>query len=204
MYFEKHHSFVNRHGWTYNHTGEQLRPLAETLHERYARLELEARNLVGDLLKNPTVHHDDRRVREGRDQIKKYGQLREQCAVWAHEFGRDPSREFPLGISDVSFFCVFGGAWLECLVGATKRNDWKFAYPGEELINPLRTKCEALRLTLNNVKEDSDEWAEAQQELLECSLLIEEFSKNPYKEVLLGLGDVVYLSLAPLLNLEQR
>jgi len=47
---------------------------------------------------------------------------------------------------------------------------------------------------------EKDDRAVIDEEIVENSLLMEEFKRNPEKEVLFSLGDVVYLNLAPLLK----
>lgn len=138
MYFEKSRSFVNRHGWTFGHTGAALEDRALALYEDHKRLETKARSLIASLLQDPRIHHEDQRVIDARNSIVKHGKLREQCAVWTHEFGRTPEREFSLGIEDVSFFRIFGvGSEPEPHEASTQRNNWKFAYCCRELVEPL-------------------------------------------------------------------
>jgi hypothetical protein len=210
MYFEKSHSFVNRHGWTFTHTGEQLQPLAQQLHDLHKRREQEARDCAAELLRDARIHHEDKRVIQAKNDIVKHGKLREKCAVWVYEFGRTPTREFSLGIGDVYFFGLF--PVVETPVpphGASKRDDWKYTYKASELFRPFRAKCEALRAERKGVLKalkrtvapDTEEEQEFHQEVTENTLLAEEFEKNPDKDVILALGDIVYLGLAPLLDL---
>lgn len=210
MYFEKSHSFVNRHGWTFAHTGEQLAPLAQALHSQYTVSEAEARERAASLLRNASVHHEDKRVVSAKNDIVKFGKLREQCAVWAHEFARTPEREFKLGINDVAFFGIFPETWKTTTPdGASKRTDWKFTYKAKDLIEPFLAKCEALKAARAGILKslqrkvlgDPEEEAEYEREMAENQLLAKEFVKNPDDDVILALGDIVYLELSPLLDL---
>jgi hypothetical protein len=192
MFFEKSHSFVNRHGWTFTHTGEELCPLAANRFREFKEAELKARNIAAKLLQDPTVHHEDKKVLAAKDDIQKFGALAEKCAVWTHEFERTPEREFTLGVNDVLFFNGEQGA------GATsKRDSWQFSYNGRELAVITMDKMKELK-TLD--PETKEEQAEIAEELAELFILNAEFNKNPKKEVNLGLGDVVYFDLAPLLR----
>ena len=207
MYFEKNHSFVNRHGWTFIHTGEQLEPLALALHSQYTISEAEARDRAANLLRDSSIHHEDRRVILAKNDIVKFGKMREQCGVWAHEFARTPTREFKLGIGDVAFFGIF--PIKNTPDGASKRTDWKFTYKSNELFGPFRAKCIALKAEragiFKSIKQkvlgDPEEEADFRREIAENILLAEEMEKNPDDDIVLALGDVVYLGLAPLLNL---
>lgn len=209
MYFEKNHSFVNRHAWTFSHTGEELRPLAQQLHDLHKRREQEARDRAAELLRDARIHHEDKRVIQAKNDIVTHGKLREKCAVWTYEFGRTPDRPFILGIGDVYFFGLFPIVETSVPPGASKRDEWKYTYKAQELFGPFRAKCEALKAERSGILKslarkvlgDPEEEAEYHQEMAENTLLAEEFEKNPDKEVILALGDVVYLSLAPLLDL---
>jgi hypothetical protein len=213
MYFEKNRSYVNRHGWTFTHEGRELQVHAEALCASYASKEMAARNTAADLLRQPDVHHQDKRVVAAKDDFVKFGQLKEQCAVWAHEFARTPARAFSLGIDDVLFFGLFHKVVFDlCIVvptygySAAKRGDWKFTYKGSELFGAFRAKCQQLEAERSALDPDDDaeEWEEIQRELVENTLLAKEFEINPDKETVLALGDVVYLNLAPLLQKEEE
>lgn len=199
VYFEKSRSFVNRHGWTFIHEGKELAGLANSLHRRFRECELEARNRAADLLRDPQIHHEDKRVIAAKDDIIKYGKLREQCAVWTYEFERNPDREFSLGINDVSFFGIFHPYDDTPYEAATQRTGWKFSYKGSDLTPALMQKVADLENEKRAMKVDEDK-SEIEEEQAENSLLAEEFEKNPDKNVQLALGDVVYLDLAPLLK----
>lgn len=199
MYFEKHHSFVNRHHWTFPISGANLLHAALELHGQFAEAETKARETAAKLLRDARVHHEDKRVIAAKNDIVKYGQLREKCAVWAYEFERTPDREFLLGVNDISFFNS-----NECPLGASNRNEWKFAYKAKDLVAAFRQKAQALKKELNGLKfrKETPEEVEARQEVLENNLLANAFEANPEKDINLSLGDVVYLGLAPLLNLD--
>lgn len=193
MFFEKHHSFVNRHGWTFTHTGEELCPLAATRFQDFKEAEIKARNTAAKLLQDPTVHHEDKRVLAAKDEIQSNGALAEKCAVWAHEFERTPDREFTLGVNDVLFF----NGEQAIRTASSKRDSWQFTYTGKELAVITMTKMKELKETETESQEEEEELAE---ELAELFILNAEFNKNPKKEVQLGIGDVVYFGLASLLH----
>lgn len=196
MYFEKSRSFVSRHGWTFAHTGAALEDRALALYEDHKRLETKERSLIASLLQDPRIHHEDERVIDARNSILKHGKLREQCAVWAHEFGRTPEREFTLGIEDVSFFRIFGvGGEAEPHEASNSRHNWKFTYRCRELVEPLLEKHLEVKAYLK-----VEEKREAEGEMQEILILAEEFKKNQDRNIHLALGDVVYFNLAPLLK----
>ena len=198
VYFEKNRSYVNRHSLTFTHTGEELLAKTQLLHRQFREKELAARNLTADLLKDPQIHHEDKRVVAAKDDILEYGKNREQCAVWAHEFERTPEREFSLGIKDVAFFGLFPMNGPVPYDAAAKRGEWKFTYKGSDLSVPLLAKISSL--VDERSEAEKDDRAVIDEEIVENSLLMEEFKRNPEKEVLFSLGDVVYLNLAPLLK----
>lgn len=214
MYFEKSRSHITRHGWTFVHSGEELAPLALQLHDLHKDLEMHARDRAASLLKDPTIHHEDRKVVQAKDDIVTHGKLREQCAVWHYEFERTPSREFSLGANDISFFGIVS-VKEACYAGAAKRTEWKFTYKGSDLLQPLAQKLQAMKdehsgivqlakRTVKNAFGETEAEDEYRQEIAENTILMEEFRSNPDKEVQLALGDVVYLNLAPLLKLESQ
>jgi hypothetical protein len=107
-----------------------------------------------------------------------------------------------LGINDVAFFGISPVSDPAPYDATTNRTGWKFAYKGGELVAPFRVKIVELEEERLALKEGESEY-EIQQEIIENSLLAEEFEKNPDKDVQLALGDVVYLNLAPLLKPER-
>ena len=193
MYFEKHHSFVNRHGWIFTYTGGELNHLATDRFHDSKEAEIRARNAAATLLQNATIHHEDKRVLAAKDDIQNYGALAEKCAVWAHEFERTPERKFALSINDVLFF----NGKRTIRNTTIKRDSWQFSYTGEELAIITMNKINELRLLTFETEKEREEIIE---EIIELSTINGEFNKNPKIEVNLGIGDVVYFGLAPLLN----
>jgi len=194
MYFEKHRSFVNRHGWIFTYTGRELHHLATDRFHDFKETEIRARITAATLLQTATIHHEDKRVLAAKDDIQNYGALAEKCAVWAHEFERTPERKFALSINDVLFF---NGKRI--IRNTTiKRDSWQFSYTGEELAIIIMNKIDELNKLLP--AETEKEREEIAEEIIELSTINDEFNKNPKIEVNLGIGDVVYFRLAPLLN----
>jgi hypothetical protein len=78
-----------------------------------------ARERLAALLRDASVGHDDKRVREDKTEIEHAGVQREHCAVFVQEFGRTPDREFHLSLGDVVYF---GLAPLAASPGAGKKD----------------------------------------------------------------------------------
>jgi hypothetical protein len=104
MYFEQ--SLQNRQGWKYTYTGEQMLKSAKRLRDQFRSIEIAKRNDLADLLRDPNVSQSDSRIKELRDDIQYNGKLYEECCVYAHEFARNPDREYHLALGDVVFFCL--------------------------------------------------------------------------------------------------
>lgn len=104
---------TNRETWKYCYTGRLLLEPAKKKFLELYRLEMAARNKVADLLKNPGVSPADARLAEGKREIERYGNEREQCTVFIHEFARNPDREFLLALGDVTYFDLAQGSVVE-------------------------------------------------------------------------------------------
>lgn len=95
---------TSREAWKYNYSGAQLLGPAKAKYQQLIRLEREARNLVAALLKDMNVSPTDQKLTDGKTAIARYGNEREQCAVFVHEFGRLLDREYHLSLGDVTYF----------------------------------------------------------------------------------------------------
>jgi len=199
MFFEKDRSCVDRHSWMFPYTGESLASFAVDLHVVYEEQERATRATVAKMIQDPTISHNNKNLRSAQEEIGKYGMLREQCAVWAHEFERNSEKVFQLGIGDIAFFRIHGSTGLQNADGDNKRMTWKFSYTVKELVRSLQKKCDFLIKEVATTK-DPILHKGLRNELAENTLLMREFRLAPDREVHLGLGDVVYLGLAPLLN----
>lgn len=210
MYFEKHRTFVKREGFVFEFSGAELKITTENLFHEFRAKEMDARNKASDLLKNPKIHHEDKEVIKAKDDIVKYGQLKEKCGVWAYEFDRSPVRKYSLGTNDIAFFRLVEIPY-EYHSGNSQRDTWKFTYKGLDLRKPFENVIKKLqeerkgflktvKRSVTNQFDDSDE-REFQRELCENTILLNQFESNQDKEFHLALGDIVYLDLAPLLAL---
>jgi hypothetical protein len=90
--------------WTYTYTGKELLGPATKLHKEFELKETDARNTMAGYMKDMTVSNADPKVDAVKDQIRTFGTLKEQCAVFKHEFNRSPEKEYELGLGDVTFF----------------------------------------------------------------------------------------------------
>jgi hypothetical protein len=95
---------AGRTSWTYKYTGGDLLPYATKLYHEYRAKEEESRNRMADFMKDMNVSNNDRRVEDTKREIISFGTLKEQCAVFKHEFARHPDKEYELGLGDVTFF----------------------------------------------------------------------------------------------------
>ena len=93
-----------REGWKYPYKGGDLLETAKQKHAEYLAAEKEARSVVANLIGDIQVSHDSKDMRDAKTAIEHNGNLREQCAVFIHEFERNPEREFNLSLGDVVFF----------------------------------------------------------------------------------------------------
>jgi hypothetical protein len=94
----------NRLGWTYSYLGAELLPHAQRLYTEYFNKEQSARNAMADFMRDMNVSQNDTKVQETKRDITTYGTLKEQCAVFRHEFNRHPGKGYELGLGDVTFF----------------------------------------------------------------------------------------------------
>jgi len=93
-----------RHSWEYNYAGKELLVAATAKYKEMKAREMAARNNLADLLKDPAVSPQDKRIEQYKREIEKCGSESEQCVVWCHEFARNPDREYLLGLGDVTYF----------------------------------------------------------------------------------------------------
>lgn len=94
----------NRDSYKFNYTGKELYEPAKKKYKEFLRKERAARKECATFTKDITVSSSDQRLIDLKRQIEHYGINREQCAVLATEFGRNPEREYHLTISDVVYF----------------------------------------------------------------------------------------------------
>ena len=104
MYNEFKSHVVRREGWTFSYIGSDLVNLAKAKYVEYFNLEQDARNRMAVMMKDMSKSASDKDVRDAQAEIAKYGDLREQCLVYQHEFNRTPDKEFLLHLGDVVFF----------------------------------------------------------------------------------------------------
>jgi erythromycin esterase-like protein len=95
---------TSREGWKYNYKGSTLAEFAVTKYKYYTTLEQEARNKLAALMTDPKVSMKDDSVTELKKNIEKWGEEREKCMVWAHEFRLRPDSEYLLSMGDVTYF----------------------------------------------------------------------------------------------------
>lgn len=95
---------AQRTQWTYIYSGEQLLPYAQKLYKLYYLQEEQARQRMAGFMRDMTVNQNDTKVQETKRDIEKYGQLKEQCEVFQHEFQRNMQHLYELGLGDVTFF----------------------------------------------------------------------------------------------------
>lgn len=94
----------SREGWKYTYKGEELLEPARKKYRDVRAREMEARNTLADLLRNPLIGPDDHKVVDNKKLAERYGNESEQCMVFCHEFTRNPSREYLLSLGDVTYF----------------------------------------------------------------------------------------------------
>jgi hypothetical protein len=99
---------AGRTGWTYKYKGSELLPYAQKLYAEFRGKEAEARKRMADFMNDMNIAQSDRRVAETKNEIQSFGSLKEQCAVFKHEFARNPNQEYDLGLGDVTFFGLTG------------------------------------------------------------------------------------------------
>lgn len=94
----------NRTSWTFRYMGQQLEQPARKLLEFHTNAEIQAREIAASLLRDSSVSHNDTKIVDAKKAIERHGSLREQLEVWVHEFHRNPTLNFELGLGDVTFF----------------------------------------------------------------------------------------------------
>jgi hypothetical protein len=97
-----------RDEFRYHYTGAELLPFAERAFLSYLRSEIEARERAAALLNDMAKKQNDPELDRCREDIETFSRVREKCAVWVHQFRREPGREFPLQYGDVTFFGIVG------------------------------------------------------------------------------------------------
>ena len=95
---------AGRTSWTYKYKGSDLFAAASKLYTEYRTKEEESRNLMAIYMRDMKIANNDRRVEDTKREIVSFGTLKEQCAVFKHEFARNPNKEYDLGLGDVTFF----------------------------------------------------------------------------------------------------
>lgn len=95
---------ARRTEWTYTYTGKELLVKAKMLLGRHTESEQAARNKTAEMLQDVSVNQNDSRFAELKGRITFHGTMKEQCAVFVHEFSRSLAREYELGLGDVTFF----------------------------------------------------------------------------------------------------
>jgi len=100
---------AGRTAWTYSYKGRELLPYAQKLYTSYRAQEEESRNRMADFMKDMKIANNDRRVEDTKREIVTFGTLKEQCAVFKHEFARNSEKEYELGLGDVTFFGLTEG-----------------------------------------------------------------------------------------------
>jgi hypothetical protein len=95
---------VGREDWKYTYAGEELLEAAQLKRREFRAKEEEARQKMSQLMQNMSVSAMGTDVEECKKKIAQFGNLREQCDVFVHEFVRTPEREFHLSLGDVTFF----------------------------------------------------------------------------------------------------
>lgn len=118
-----HNDFAGRsqrEEFRYHYKGSELLPYAERAYLRYLKAEVEARERAATLLTNMAVKQNAPELDQCRQDIERYGKIREQCAVWIHQFRREPDRDFPLQLGDVTFFGIVGDPTADDIARARK------------------------------------------------------------------------------------
>ena len=105
MYFENSGN-ARRERWTYQYFGEELAPYARELVAWYKEYELHAREQVAQLLRDPTVSHNDERIVTYKKDIERFGREHEACKVYLHQFTEAPTLVYRLHISDIVYFRI--------------------------------------------------------------------------------------------------
>lgn len=95
-----------RETWKYIYKGSELLPHAERKFKEFLAKEVEARRQMAAYMVDMKVSQSSDEVSKCKNAIEQNGNLREQCAVYVHEFRRTPDRDFLLSLGDVTFFWI--------------------------------------------------------------------------------------------------
>lgn len=95
---------TKREGWVYPYKGSDLLPFARRKLAEHRDAERAAREYVSEKIRD--AGNNDDGIEKARRDIAVHGNTREQCQVFAHEFERNPDREFTLSLGDVVFFGI--------------------------------------------------------------------------------------------------
>lgn len=109
-----------REEFRYSYKGSELLPYAERAYLRYLKAEVEARERAAALLSNMAVKQNAPELDQCRQDVEKFGKIREQCQVWIHQFRREPDRDFSLQLGDVTFFGFVNDPTAEDIARARK------------------------------------------------------------------------------------
>jgi hypothetical protein len=103
-----HNDFATtrRDEWGYEYTGEELLPFAEKQYAEYLRLEMKARKKMSAMIADVKVNQRDPEIEQTKREIESKSKIREQCAVFVHQFSREKQRKFTLSLGDVTFFGI--------------------------------------------------------------------------------------------------
>jgi hypothetical protein len=95
---------ARRSEWTYLYTGEELLPYARKLYGEFYKKEHAAREQMASYMRDMNISQNDQKVQEVKRDIQTYGSLKEQCDVFQHEFARNLTQPYQLGLGDITFF----------------------------------------------------------------------------------------------------
>lgn len=117
-----HNDFVTtkREAFIFHYKGKELLPFAQAAYKRYLRAEIVAREKMSKMIADVKVNQRDPELDQTKREIENNGKIREQCAVFVHQFEREPDRDFPLAIGDVTFFGIVGDPTEKDLAEARK------------------------------------------------------------------------------------
>ena len=102
MYLD--HDRGNREGWKFTYTGSQLLEPAKKKYAEFFQKEKEARKEASKLNGDMEVDFNDESLSKAKKRVENCGPEKEKCAVWVHEFSRNPDRDYHLVLSDVVYF----------------------------------------------------------------------------------------------------
>ncbi len=112
-----------RENWKYRYSGKTLAKFAKVKYDHYTKIEMEARNELAALMKNPSFNMNDPKANELRKAIESHATERERCLVWSFEFTQRPKAEYDLTMGDVTYFDIITHDKLEAtLVSQNEHN----------------------------------------------------------------------------------